>query len=71
MWASSRRKAGDEVFDGLAWDEPATADLDGPQLPSGDQLVNAGAADAEFLGGELDRTQARRDARDFFGFAHI
>jgi hypothetical protein len=70
-WPPLRRKAGNKIIDRLTRHESTTADFHRPELSSGHQLVNAGAADAELLGGELDRTQARRPARDFFGFVHI
>src|SRR5207302_6318647 len=69
--SASRRKAGDKIIDRLTRDKSTTTNFHRTELSSCHQLVNAGAADTEFLGGELDRTQARRAARDFLGFAHI
>src|SRR5262249_4689508 len=58
MLASSRRKTGNEFIERLDRDEAPTADLDSLELPRGDKLVGAGAAEPELKRCLLDRQQA-------------
>src|SRR5262249_16835896 len=58
MARPSYGQSGDEFVERLDRDEPSTANLDGLELPSGNEFVGAGAAEPELKRRLLDRQQA-------------